>query len=167
MIATTSTGAIPSGGATPRDSDDALRLHLSRRDVPCPACGYNLRGLTSGRCAECGAPLELHVGSARARLAWWTTPLAAVAGVFMFALTMSVSGAAGALDSQFWMASDWSVLFAFAAWTVFSGAWLAWVVARRHAVAARPRTERWLRGLATTALAIIAQTGAIALIAGG
>jgi len=167
MIAATSTDAMLSDRATRRDGDDALRLYLSRRDVPCPACGYNLRGLASGRCAECGAPLELHVGSAKARLAWWAVPFAAVAGVFTFALTMSVSGAAGALDSQFWAASDWNALLAFAAWTVVSGAWLAWVIARRHAVATRPRAERWLRGLATTVFALIAQTGAITLIAGG
>jgi len=30
----------------------------SRQDgIPCPSCGYNLRGNTSGTCPECGAPI--------------------------------------------------------------------------------------------------------------
>jgi hypothetical protein len=28
--------------------------YLARRDVPCPSCGYNLRGLAEGTCPECG-----------------------------------------------------------------------------------------------------------------
>jgi len=38
-----------------------LRAWLKGRDTPCPCCKYNLRGLTSGRCPECGSPLELSI----------------------------------------------------------------------------------------------------------
>jgi hypothetical protein len=31
-----------------------LEGYLARRDVPCPSCGYNLRGLSEGTCPECG-----------------------------------------------------------------------------------------------------------------
>jgi hypothetical protein len=31
-----------------------LKGYLARRDVPCPSCGYNLRGLRTGACPECG-----------------------------------------------------------------------------------------------------------------
>ena len=31
------------------------------QDVPCPACGYNLRANTSGKCPECGVRLALVV----------------------------------------------------------------------------------------------------------
>ena len=51
----------------PADSADEARLlagFLSTRDVKCPLCGYNLRGLTSGRCPECGEALRLQVGGA-------------------------------------------------------------------------------------------------------
>ena len=34
---------------------------LAERDVPCPGCTYNLRGLTSDRCPECNQPLTLSV----------------------------------------------------------------------------------------------------------
>jgi hypothetical protein len=38
-----------------------LRAWLNGRDIPCPCCKYNLRGLTSGRCPECGSPLKLSI----------------------------------------------------------------------------------------------------------
>lgn len=32
---------------------------LARRDLPCPACGYNLRGVTQETCPECAMPLTM------------------------------------------------------------------------------------------------------------
>lgn len=51
------------GGMTPPEERDlvALRDFLAERDFPCPACKYNLRGLTSTNCPECNQPLELRV----------------------------------------------------------------------------------------------------------
>jgi hypothetical protein len=46
----------------PEDRDlAALRDFLAERDIACPACRYNLRGLTSPNCPECNQPLELRV----------------------------------------------------------------------------------------------------------
>ncbi|MEO1716444.1 MAG: hypothetical protein AAFR76_04970 [Planctomycetota bacterium] len=41
---------------------DQLRAYLAERDVPCPRCGYNLRGVTEPVCPECefSLTLELH-----------------------------------------------------------------------------------------------------------
>lgn len=48
-----------------------LRHFLANADAPCPACGYNLRGLNASRCPECSTPLELTLASARTnRYAW-------------------------------------------------------------------------------------------------
>ena len=38
--------------------DQKLAAYLAERDVACPGCGYNLRGVTGGVCPECGR--ELH-----------------------------------------------------------------------------------------------------------
>lgn len=46
------------------DDTAALRDYLVQRDVPCPACGYSLLGLTSDRCPECAEQLRLSVGLA-------------------------------------------------------------------------------------------------------
>jgi len=42
---------------------------LAESDVPCPACGYNLRQLTASRCPECGEELLLQLALAEPRLA--------------------------------------------------------------------------------------------------
>ncbi|MBP7748076.1 MAG: hypothetical protein KA383_18330 [Phycisphaerae bacterium] len=53
-----------------------LTQFLAGHDTPCPVCRYNLRDLTGDRCPECGAPLQLSVGSMQARF-----------GVFLLAKT--------------------------------------------------------------------------------
>lgn len=42
--------------APPRLHSRSTRIadDLARRDAPCPACGYNLRGVRTPRCPECG-----------------------------------------------------------------------------------------------------------------
>ncbi len=40
-------------------TDPLLEQFLSAHDVVCPGCSYNLRGLKSDRCPECGDALEL------------------------------------------------------------------------------------------------------------
>lgn len=37
---------------------EELRRYLAERDVPCPGCGYNLRGLGENCCPECGRELS-------------------------------------------------------------------------------------------------------------
>ncbi|MGB7160813.1 MAG: hypothetical protein WBD40_22300 [Tepidisphaeraceae bacterium] len=60
-------------------SDEAVLLdYLRARDVACPLCGYNLRGLTAGRCPECGRELQLSVGLVEPRIGAWVTCLVAV-----------------------------------------------------------------------------------------
>lgn len=44
---------------------DLLQEFLAQQDAPCPACGYNLRGLTGPACPECAGVLTLGVARAR------------------------------------------------------------------------------------------------------
>lgn len=46
---------------------DMLQSFLEARDIPCPSCGYNLRGLRGERCPECGEAIELRVGMVEPR----------------------------------------------------------------------------------------------------
>lgn len=41
---------------------ELLALYLADRDIPCPSCGYNMRGSEKCVCPECGKALVLGVG---------------------------------------------------------------------------------------------------------
>jgi hypothetical protein len=56
----------------------ALSEYLRSRDVPCPLCHYNLRGLSATRCPECGRELRLGVWLAEPRQAAWVVALVPV-----------------------------------------------------------------------------------------
>jgi hypothetical protein len=43
------------------DGADELRAFLAGRDVECPQCGYNLRGLRGAACPECGSALSFRM----------------------------------------------------------------------------------------------------------
>ena len=73
------------------DESSLLVDFLSQRDVPCPLCGYNLRGLNSMKCPECGRQLRLSVGLAEPFLRGWVmlaTGVFASAGVGVFLLVL-------------------------------------------------------------------------------
>ena len=69
---------------------DPLLAFLRDHSAPCPACGYDLRGLTRPVCPECEHELVLTVGLARPRFGWLLVAL--VPGMF--------SGLAGLLLSS-------------------------------------------------------------------
>lgn len=54
---------------------DHLRSFLEHADVPCPGCGYNLRGLQTDHCPECRQELTLRVTLAEPKLGPWITGL--------------------------------------------------------------------------------------------
>ena len=57
---------------------EMLRLYLENRDVPCPACGYNIKQLQSSTCPECGRELKLSVGLVGLSNLWITALVAAI-----------------------------------------------------------------------------------------
>ncbi len=68
------TPQTPSDAAAPLDG---LREYLATRDIPCPGCGYNLRGVQDPVCPECGGEVELSVTRAAGGRGWlWLLVLA-------------------------------------------------------------------------------------------
>ncbi|MCC6675690.1 MAG: hypothetical protein IT436_00975 [Phycisphaerales bacterium] len=61
---------------TPAEAaSDPLQVYLASRDVGCPHCHYNLRGVTAPACPECGRAIELQLAGVRR---YWVPP------IFMF-----------------------------------------------------------------------------------
>lgn len=72
---------------------DWLIEYLRDRDAGCPLCGYNLRGLLSDRCPECGREVRLSVLRAEPHLRAWVTAAVAMgasAGIGMFVLAVII-----------------------------------------------------------------------------
>ena len=94
----------------PREAE-LLQAWLSSRDVPCPVCGYNLRSIEAANCPECGAKLDLRVGSTDLKIGLWlvgvislTLPLGFI-GLFaiIYVLPMVLSGVARAEPLSFFI----------------------------------------------------------------
>lgn len=54
-------GSQPASAAL--DDPDLLRAVLAQHDLPCPRCGYNLRGLTDAACPECHEPIRVRLST--------------------------------------------------------------------------------------------------------
>jgi hypothetical protein len=81
----------------PADDGTALLNFVASRDMPCPACGYNLRMLSKPVCPECGLSLKLTVGSGEPfRRAWaivlCLNAMVGGAGLFFLLITLNAGG---------------------------------------------------------------------------
>ena len=72
--------------------ESALAVYLANRDEPCPACNYNVRGLTNPWCPECGQELRLQLALAHPRLAWFMAGLVGLAFPCGFYVTLCCIG---------------------------------------------------------------------------
>jgi hypothetical protein len=83
---------LTDSGSTHSD-ENALIEWLRDRDVYCPLCEYNIRGLTTPRCPECGQALRLSVALVEPYLRAWIALMVAVCAgagsgvLFLFVLT--------------------------------------------------------------------------------
>ncbi len=125
--------------------DPLLEPFLAERDIVCPGCGYNLRGLRSDRCPECGDELELSLKLVEPRQAPLITGLVGLSSgaglgglLLIYAVIMMMSRSMG---------SQWLTEFVilngsgFVAHSAALWLWLRyWHVIRRM----NPTPPRWL-----------------------
>ena len=133
-----------SAGADLPTSDDAdLVGWLQTRHVPCPLCGYDLNGLTTPRCPECGQSLQLGVSLADPYLKAWVALLVALLLPAGFGIVIVV-GFAYSL-SQFGPGnlSHVSDVPPFVVWLILY--LVGSVPASGLAIAGRRRFQRWRR----------------------
>ncbi len=141
-----------------------LRAFLADRDIACPVCRYNLRGLPSTSCPECGAQLDLRVGSIDLKLGPWLFCVLAVALPAGFNSILSVIAIIGAIYSAYWSRSDWASLGVVVLLTLLLTSVLIYVVKRRSKFLQRPRASQWRRAWAYTIVMALVQTFGIWLI---
>ena len=106
-----------------------LKTLLAARDIACPVCGYNLRAIVSAHCPECGASLDLRIGSVDLKLGAWLVALLAVAIGLGFTSIMAIMYA--------WIAALWDVdataaMLCMAAASALSGVGLWELIAHRR-----------------------------------
>jgi hypothetical protein len=73
----------------PASGPDLVAAFLADHDVPCPRCGYNLRGLNASACPECSLKLNLGIHPAHGDgrvVRWALITLIAFGGVCAYSL---------------------------------------------------------------------------------
>jgi hypothetical protein len=140
---------------------DHLRHFLAARDIPCPACGYNLRDLAIDHCPECGEALFLAVrglheptGPALVRLLAAALPLG-------FNAIFTAIGVVGAAFSHSWRPDDWLLVGMFGGLSVVFAGMLGRVQRTMPRFRGRARRNQWKRALGLSAIAFLIQAVAI------
>ena len=136
---------------------ELLRAYLGGRTIGCPRCDYNLRGISTDRCPECGCVLELQLASAGVPLGWWLAGLLSVALPLGFAFTFACAAMFGAWRSRFWSERDWWLLAALVTLTLFYSICLAAIIRRRQRFVRLPRFEQRLRAVSVMAIMVVMQ----------
>ncbi|MHC4773834.1 MAG: hypothetical protein ACYTBR_01040 [Planctomycetota bacterium] len=129
-----------------------LQALLASRDIACPVCAYNLRSNESKNCPECGAALDLRVGSMDLKLGPWLTSLFGLALPLGFVSIYALVGIAFSLMYAFSGGGPGilGLLAAMAVPTLVCAgyAFLLWrLVRRRRKFWAKPRRAQWRSAL--------------------
>ena len=126
----------------PTDDTNLLHQYVFERDVPCPVCAYNLRNSMATECPECGATLELRVGSIDLRLRWWLCSLVAFALPIGFASFILTLVGIHALDRMSLGPSQLKALFTFGVVIVINVFGFIALLRARHWFLKRPTIQQ-------------------------
>ena len=123
-------------GDQSQQESELLKQLLALREFPCPVCGYNLRGIESDKCPECGAKLDLRVGSTDLKIGPWLACVLSAALPLGFAVVMT---ALGAIFSLIYGLSDAGQFFFLGGLAITYSAVLIVLIRKRRALWSRPR----------------------------
>lgn len=129
-------------------SDDARLIEFLRgRDVACPVCGYNLRGIQDSRCPECAEQLTIGVHRADLDLYSWYIGLIPLSGGLFWSVLSLILRVTVLLDEFAWAYLGVTVAFGISAF-----GWVRW---RREFQHLQPGVRGFLAG-GTWVLSLIA-----------
>ena len=136
---------------------ELLKMLLAVRDIPCPVCGYNLRASSSVNCPECGAKLDLRVGSTDLKIGPWLACVLSAALPLGFAVVMT---AIGTILSLIYGGSDAGQFFFLGGLAIAYAAVLIVLIRKRRVLWSRPRRTQvlfatWLSLACWAAVAIV------------
>ena len=130
-----------------RSETGMLRTFLAERDVSCPGCGYNLRGLAGGACPECNQELVLRVNLVEPRMGAW---IAVMSGL--------LAGSGASLIWLLWIVMMW-IRFGPPPSRSLPFVWIPAitlvVMGTAGALLAFPMGRRWFRGISATHRAVL------------
>lgn len=138
-----------------------LLAFVAECPAACPVCEYSLRGLTEPRCPECGAELQLQVGSPRLHVGGWALAMIG------FALALGFDGVVSLIMMTALVlnpTTQWEVFGIVSLFLVLTGSMLAGllIVARRK----RHWTRRRLRHQWRTGIGIFLCVGSLHALVG-
>ncbi len=136
---------------------ELLKMLLTVRDIPCPVCGYNLRAISSANCPECGATLDLRVGSTDLKIGPWLACVLSAALPLGFSVIMTVIGA---ILSLLYGLSDAGQFFFLGGLAIAYSVVLIVLIKKRRVLWSRPRRTQvlfatWLSLACWVAVAIV------------
>jgi hypothetical protein len=135
------------------NGSEMLRNYLAERDEPCPGCGYNLRGLTGGRCPECNQDLCLRVGLVEQRLAWFIFGVVGI-GMSLGFCTLLLAWAASMLVRVSGGPQMWDILL-LAVGAIVACAMMWWWLGARRRFASSTEQSRWGLAILVTVIGLV------------
>ena len=133
-------------GSMSDDGNHLLREFLNAHEATCPRCGYNLHGLTSVNCPECGERLSLTVHAPR-RQAAWICGLIALSASAGFSALLSLVGIYFLIIGN---AFDRDPFYGFGAGFVISSLLIVAWISQRPRLQRASGVKRWLWALAAS-----------------
>jgi hypothetical protein len=139
----------------PSDAE-LLKAYLADRDVPCPGCGYSLKGCASTQCPECGSGIEITLRGNTTSAAHWIAGTIVISGAFGLALPTLLNSVAGMLFAPDYRLFPGPILCAPLTVGIAAMLWV-WITRRiwlLHAPKVRAWTLTLLLGAISWALAL-------------
>ena len=134
---------VTSGSEPGQSESDLLKMLLAVREVPCPVCGYNLRGINSANCPECGRDLELRVVSTDLRVTAWVVALLGASLPFGASTVLLILGLGVSIQEGFDHSGGRRLIVVFLTHCAVHGLAIWFVIRKRRRIWKLPAPRQW------------------------